>query len=72
MPIAPEVMNLRQAAEYLGVSEDTLYKYLAEERLPAFKLGNRWKLKKSVLDTWMERQSMGAVKLPGARHKVGG
>ena len=52
-----EVMNVDQAARYLGVSPDTLYKYLSEGKLPAFKLGNRWRLKKSTLDRWMERQS---------------
>ncbi|HWP83940.1 MAG TPA: helix-turn-helix domain-containing protein, partial [Terriglobia bacterium] len=39
------------------VSPDTLYKYLSEGKVPAFKLGNRWRLKKSTLDRWMERQS---------------
>ena len=53
----PEVMNVEQAARYLGVSPDTLYKYLSEGRVPAFKLGNRWRLKKTTLDRWMERQS---------------
>ncbi|HVP63327.1 MAG TPA: helix-turn-helix domain-containing protein [candidate division Zixibacteria bacterium] len=57
MAESPEVMNIRQAAEYLGVSADTLYKYVAEEKIPAFKLGNRWKFKKTILDAWMERQS---------------
>lgn len=52
-----EVMNVDQAAHYLGVSPDTLYKYLSEGRIPAFKLGNRWRLKKTTLDRWMERQS---------------
>ena len=52
-----EVMTVDQAAQYLGVSPDTLYKYLSEGRLPAFKLGNRWRLKKTTLDRWMERQS---------------
>jgi excisionase family DNA binding protein len=52
-----EVMNVEQAARYLGVSPDTLYKYLSEGKLPAFKLGNRWRLKKSTLDRWMEQQS---------------
>jgi excisionase family DNA binding protein len=52
-----EVMNVEQAARYLGVSPDTLYKYLSEGKLPAFKLGNRWRLKKSTLDRWMEKQS---------------
>lgn len=52
-----EVMDIREASEYLGVSRETLYKYAYEERIPAFKLGNRWKFKKTVLDRWMERQS---------------
>jgi excisionase family DNA binding protein len=52
-----EVMNVGQAARYLGVSPDTLYKYLSDGRVPAFKLGNRWRLKKTTLDRWMERQS---------------
>jgi excisionase family DNA binding protein len=60
MPIAeePEVMNLVQASRYLGVSPDTPYKHVSESRIPAFKLGNRWKFKKSVLDAWMERESL--------------
>jgi len=60
-----EVMNVRQASQYLGISPDTLYKYVAEERIPAFKLGNRWRLKKTTLDRWMEKQS--AVKVGGGR-----
>ncbi len=57
-----EVMNVRQASQYLGISPDTLYKYVAEERIPAFKLGNRWRFKKTMLDRWMEKQSTGAEK----------
>jgi len=52
-----EVMDIREASQYLGVSRETLYKYVYEDRIPAFKLGNRWKFKKTVLDRWMERQS---------------
>lgn len=52
-----EVMDIRQAADYLGISPDTLYKYASESFIPAFKLGNRWRFKKSRLDDWMDRQS---------------
>ena len=52
-----EVMNIRQASQYLGISADTLYKYVSEEKIPAFKLGNRWKFKKTRLDQWMDEQS---------------
>jgi excisionase family DNA binding protein len=52
-----EVMDIRETSEYLGVSRETLYKYVYEEKIPAFKLGNRWRFKKTVLDRWMEKQS---------------
>ena len=57
MADSPEVMNIRQASKYLGVSPDTLYKYVNEQKIPAFKLGNRWRFKKSRLDQWMEEKS---------------
>ncbi len=52
-----EVMDIRQASEYLGISGDSLYRYASEGRIPAFKLGNRWRFKKSLLDAWMVEQS---------------
>ena len=51
-----EVMNVREASQYLGISPDTLYRYIYEDQIPAFKLGNRWKFKKTVLDRWMEKK----------------
>lgn len=52
-----EVMDIRQAADYLGISGDTLYRYASEGFIPAFKLGNRWRFKKSLLDSWMDEKS---------------
>ena len=52
-----EVMTLREASQYLGITPDTLYKYLSDRSIPAFKLGNRWRFKKDLLDRWMESKS---------------
>ena len=52
-----EVMDIRQAADYLGISGDTLYRYASEGFIPAFKLGNRWRFKRSLLDAWMIEKS---------------
>jgi len=52
-----EVMDIRQASEYLGISGDTLYRYASEGFIPAFRLGNRWRFKRSLLDAWMVRMS---------------
>jgi excisionase family DNA binding protein len=57
VPEIREVMDIRQASSYLGISPDTLYKYASEGFVPAFKLGNRWRFKRSRLDEWMDRQS---------------
>jgi excisionase family DNA binding protein len=60
--VVREVMDIRQASEYLGISGDTLYRYASEGFIPAFKLGNRWRFKKSLLDAWMDEKS--GVKAP--------
>jgi excisionase family DNA binding protein len=56
-----EVMDIRQASEYLGISPDTLYKYASEGTIPAFKLGNRWRFKRSLMDGWMDDQSTASM-----------
>lgn len=52
-----EVMDIRQASDYLGISGDTLYRYASEGFVPAFKLGNRWRFRKTLLDSWMDEKS---------------
>ena len=63
-----EVMDIRQAADYLGISGDTLYRYASEGFVPAFKLGNRWRFRKSLLDGWMDEKS--GVKAPAQPEAV--
>ena len=68
-----DVMTLREASEYLGISPDTLYKYLNENRISgvAFKLGNRWRFKKDLLDRWMEQKSERVLDMkPGRIQKL--
>ncbi len=55
-----EVMDIRQAAAYLGISADSLYRYAATGFIPAFRIGNRWRFRRSRLEEWMDSQS-GAV-----------
>jgi excisionase family DNA binding protein len=49
-----EVLDIREAAEYLGISPDTMYKYAAEKFVPGFKLGNRWRFRRATLNEWMD------------------
>jgi excisionase family DNA binding protein len=62
--IVREVMDIRQASAYLGISGDTLYRYASEGFVPAFKLGNRWRFRKTLLDSWMDEKSGVRVATP--------
>ncbi|HTV83696.1 MAG TPA: helix-turn-helix domain-containing protein [Acidobacteriaceae bacterium] len=55
-----EVMDIRQAAHYLGISADSLYRYAATGFIPAFRIGNRWRFRKSRLEEWMDSRSVEA------------
>ena len=52
-----EVLDIREAAEYLGVSADTMYKYASDGFVPAFKLGNRWRFRRQRLIEWMDERA---------------
>jgi excisionase family DNA binding protein len=51
----PEIMDVKQASDYLHVRMDTLYKLARKGRVPAVKIGRQWRFKKSVLDDMFER-----------------
>ena len=55
-PVA-EVLDIKQAAEYLQIATDTLYKYAQNAEVPAFRLGNRWRFRRTRLDRWMDEQA---------------
>lgn len=48
-----EILNLKQAAEALGVSEKTLIKLLREEHIPARKIGREWRFSRESLLRWL-------------------
>ena len=52
-----EVMDTHQAAAYLGLTRMSLYKYMKAEKIPCFRLGDRYLFKLSVLDEWMAERS---------------
>ena len=48
-------INLEEAAEYLGVTANTLRNWIKKSELefPAYKAGHQWKLKRSEIDEWL-------------------
>ena len=49
-----QLMTLREVASYLGLHYLTVYRLIQKKKLPAARLGGRWRFKKDVLDRWIE------------------
>ena len=45
-----EIMDIRDVAEYLQVNEQTVYRLVQQQKIPAVKFGGQWKIKRSHLD----------------------
>lgn len=56
-PPAPEVMDIRQLASYLGMSDSWLYKNYESEGLPYFLLGTSLRFRKDEIDSWSKKRT---------------
>ncbi len=52
-PETPELLDTAQVAAYLAIHKITVYKLVKQGKIPAFKIGGRWRFKKKILDDWM-------------------
>ena len=49
-----ELLDLRQAASLLGMHRKTLEIMARRRRIPALKVGKRWRFRASALNSWLE------------------
>lgn len=47
-------LSVDEIVEYLGVSRDTIYAWIAARRLPAHRVGRLWKFKRDAVDAWVQ------------------
>jgi len=52
-----KLLNCEQIAHYLGVDKFTVYRLVAQKKLPAFRVGSQWRFKKSVVEDWLMKNS---------------
>jgi excisionase family DNA binding protein len=57
--IEDEIMTVSEVATYFKISEVTTYKLVQEKKIPAFKIGRHWRVKKSDLGEFIERLKQG-------------
>lgn len=54
-----EILTLRQVAEFLKVTDRTIYRLAAAKKIPAFKVGGTWRFSKAEITEWIQQQTQG-------------
>ena len=54
----PPIMTIAEVAAYLGLHELTVRRLAREGAIPALKLGRQWRVKRDLLEQWIEKRSM--------------
>ncbi len=54
--ISPDILTIRQLAEYLMVSEKTVYRMLDRNQLPGMRIGAQWRFRKADIDAWLTEE----------------
>ena len=45
-----QILKVKELAEYLKLTEVTIYKYAKEGKIPACRVGSRWRFDKEQID----------------------
>ncbi len=51
---SPEILTVKQLADYLQMDEHTIYRLAKNGKIPAMKIGAEWRFKKTLIDKWIE------------------
>ena len=46
-------IGIEEAANFLGVTKDTIRNWIKKNNIPAHKIGKLWKFRKSELNEWV-------------------
>ena len=51
-------LSVGEIGEYLGVSSDTVYRWISTRSMPAHRMGRFWKFKKDEVDAWVRLEGL--------------
>lgn len=55
-------LSVEEIGKYLGVSSDTVYRWIDKHKMPAYRIGRFWKFKKDDIDRWVKAGGPAEVK----------
>ncbi|KVQ84763.1 hypothetical protein WM24_21120 [Burkholderia ubonensis] len=52
-----EILTIKEVADFLKVTERTIYRLAAAKKIPAFKVGGTWRFSRADIDHWIRQQA---------------
>ena len=52
-----EILTIKQISDYLKITERTVYRLAAAQKIPAFKVGGMWRFSLEDIENWIKQQS---------------
>ncbi len=46
-------LSVNEIADYLGVTRDSIYRWVTQRKMPGHKIGRLWKFRKAEIDKWV-------------------
>lgn len=62
-------LSVDEIGRYLGVSNDTVYRWIDKNGMPAHRMGRLWKFKKDEVDHWVKAGGASAIENDPQRSK---
>lgn len=62
-------VTMEEIAGHLGVSQDTVHRWIRLRKMPAHKVGHLWKFQISEVDEWVRTGRANGVKSTGSTGK---
>jgi excisionase family DNA binding protein len=49
------LLSVQEVARFLKINQYTVYRLVSQKKIPAFKVGNQWRFKKRMIESWLRR-----------------
>ena len=63
-------LSVEEIAKHLGVSKETIYRWVEKSKIPAHKVGRQWKFQVSEIDQWVRSEQSTNLEVKNQKERL--